>query len=106
LIFSYYAFTIEHGLTDSKANNMAQFADQIAAVEEELAQLKADEAAENAALAASRPAGIPTTWKPITFRRGPADWVVIGWADSDYRVMVSRVNAVAVGALQGPSIPL
>jgi len=74
---------------------MAHTDARITALQAELGQLQADQASENAALNAARPAGIPATWTPITHKRGEADWIVIGWLDPDFEV--SAFSRVARG---------
>jgi len=75
---------------------MAHTDAKIAALERELVELKADRDAENAAFAGARPAGIPATWRPITFKRGEADWLVIGWIDPDFKFSVYRDPQVTI----------
>lgn len=65
---------------------MAHSDKEIAECQERLAFLLADRDAENAALNAPRPAGIPTTWKPYPLRTGHAQYVVVAWHDPDVQI--------------------
>lgn len=73
---------------------MAHTTTRIAELEAQLTKLRADEAAESAAKAVQRPVGIPPTWVPITFRRGPVSFVLVAWADPRFIVEVIAERGV------------
>lgn len=81
---------------------MAYLAAEIARREAALAELKADDAAENMVLNASRPAGIPAAWRPIPFRRGLADWLLVAWVHPDFEVSAHPLAGLGKPPIPGP----
>lgn len=80
---------------------MAHLDARIAQLQEELAQLQAERAAEAAALAVARPAGIPPDWVPITFKRGPVDFIIVAWVDPAFTANVFPVVRRAAQPVTG-----